>query len=44
MAHDRNNKGLSLDINGFIFTRCCSTLLHWRPIRYVHSFTAAARA
>src|SRR5262245_11586593 len=34
----------SLDINAFIFNAALlGLLLHWRPIRYVHSFTAASK-
>lgn len=42
--HTIATKGFSLDINGFIFlSALLGFLLHWRPIRYVHSFMAASK-
>ena len=39
-----STKGLSLDIDGFIFlTLILGLIFHGRPIRYVHSFNAAAK-
>ena len=43
-VHTTTTKGFSLDINGFIFfAAMLGMLFHWRPIHYVHSFTAGAR-
>lgn len=43
-GHNIATHGFSLDINAFIFyAAMLGLLLHWRPIRYVHSFTAAAK-
>ena len=37
-------RGFSLDINGMIFIALMlGLILHWRPIRYVRAFNAAAR-
>jgi short-chain fatty acids transporter len=42
--HNIATNGFSLDINAFIFyAAMLGLLLHWRPIRYVHSFMAAAK-
>lgn len=42
--HTITTTGFSLDINGFIFYALMLGLIfHWRPIRYVRSFSAAAR-
>jgi short-chain fatty acids transporter len=43
--HAIATRSFSLDINGFIFySLLLGLLLHWRPIRYVRSFMAAAKS
>jgi short-chain fatty acids transporter len=42
--HTIRTKGVSLDINGFIFlTALLGFLFHWRPINYVRSFNTGAK-